>query len=84
MARRCAGAREYPHLNDKAVSRWILLGAVLQILVLDREHGVRLDLDAADDALPLAGIAVTFGIVVAGLDIGDARSPLVVDRLSRP
>src|SRR3954471_19104666 len=57
-----------------------LFRAVLQILVGDREHRIRLDLDVAHDALPRIGIADP-GVVAAGLDAGDAQPLVVVDLL---
>src|SRR3954471_10393867 len=73
--RRCGGAA---NIRTRTIRREspTLLRAVLQILVGDREHRIRLDLDVAYDALPCTGIADP-GVVAAGLDAGDAQ-PLVV------
>src|SRR3954452_13485841 len=77
--RRCAGAANIRTRTTRN-KRLALLRAVLQILVGDREHGVRLDLDVTDHALPRIGIA-DLGVVAAGLDAGDAQPLVVVDLL---
>ena len=48
---RCAGVANIRTHVTRREAR-LLLRAVLQILVRDREHRIGLDLDVADDALP--------------------------------
>src|SRR6266702_1325746 len=75
--RRCGGAA---NIRTRTTRRDPLLRAVLQILVGNREHRIRPDLDVAHDALPCIGIA-DLRVVAAGLDAGGARPLIMVDLL---
>src|SRR5215211_6379597 len=53
-------------------------GTVGQLLLLDREHRRRLDLDVPDDTDAAANIG-ELSVIAAGLDAGDAQTLVVID-----